>query len=81
MGNLPKRAFSSPLIKYANFENESFLNLIRLNKPYANGDAYAIHPAGLMFKTLDKAEAKFDQLVFSANWESKATMVSRTKNY
>ena len=34
---LPKKVFNSPLIEYANFEDQSFVNLIRLNKPYANG--------------------------------------------
>ena len=40
---LPKRAFNSPLIEYANFQDESFVNLIKLNKPYANGISYAVY--------------------------------------
>lgn len=40
--NLPKRVFNSPLIEYANFTNKHHVNLIRLNKPYSNGDCYAV---------------------------------------
>ena len=40
---LPKRVFNSPLIEFANFEDGSHVNLIRLNKPYANGIKYAVY--------------------------------------
>jgi hypothetical protein len=67
---LPKRVFNSPLVRYANFENGSFVNLIRLIKPYANGNTYAIsettelhlNSSGL-FKTYKKARKAFDMLV------------------
>lgn len=39
---LPQRAFNSPLIEFANFES-GHINLIKLIKPYANGDSFAIH--------------------------------------
>lgn len=67
---LPKRVFNSPLIQYANFEDGSHVNLIRLNKPYANGAAYAVHEttkspfcSNGMFDTYDKAKAKFERMV------------------
>lgn len=65
---LPQRVFNSPVIEYANFGGGSHVNLIRLIKPYANGDAYAIHDTkgnSELFKTYDKAKAKFDSLVHS----------------
>jgi len=59
---LPKRVFNSPLIRYANFKDGSFVNLIRLYKPYANGNQYAVYEttkspfcSNGMFKTLEKA--------------------------
>lgn len=64
---LPKRVFNSPLLMYVNFKDGSILNLIRLNKPYANGQAFAIyettnnpiHSSGL-FKSLDAAKKSFE---------------------
>ena len=40
---LPKRVFNIPLIAFTNFEDGSFVNLIKLNKPYANGVSYAVY--------------------------------------
>lgn len=67
---LPKRVFRSPLIEYVNFEDGSHVNLIKLIKPYANGDAYAVHEttnnifcSNGMFKTYDQAKSKFDLMV------------------
>jgi len=67
---LPKRVFNSPLIKFANFKNGSHINLIRLIKPYANGNSYAIHEttknsfcSNGMFKTEAKAKEKFELMV------------------
>ena len=75
---LPKRVFNSPLIAYANFEDESFVNLIRLIKPYANGVKYAIYETAKspfcsngVFTTLEKAERKFNLMVKNAQTESK----------
>lgn len=67
---LPERVFNSPLMHYANFQDGTFVNLIRLIKPYANGDSYAIYEttnssacfSGL-FKTRKDAESKFDFMV------------------
>jgi hypothetical protein len=82
---LPQRVFNSPLIKFANFEAASrFINLIRLTKPYANGDAYAISEGmedGLMFKTLEQAERKFDSMVESMKQYYKMTSGGKTANY
>jgi len=75
---LPRRVFNSPLIEFANFEDGSHINLIRLIKPYANGMAYAVHEttksafcSNGMFKSYDKAKAKFDLMVRNAGYESK----------
>jgi len=74
---LPKRVFNSPLIMYANFEDGSHVNLIRLIKPYANGQSYAVHEttkspfcSNGLFTTLEKAKAKFDLMVKNAQYES-----------
>lgn len=66
---LPQRVFNSPLIEYVNFEDGSHVNLIRLNKPYADGRAYAVHETTAffcsngMFKTYRAAKKKFDLMV------------------
>lgn len=74
---LPKRAFNSPLIEYANFKDGSHVNLIRLMKPYANGISYAVHEttkspfcSNGMFKTYQKAKNKFELMVRNAKYES-----------
>lgn len=75
---LPRRVFNSPLIELANFANGSHVNLIRLTKPYANGLAWAVnnatkeHPiSGCMFKTFEKAKAKFELMVQEMQKESR----------
>ena len=67
---LPKRVFNSPLIEYVNFKDGTFVNLIRLNKPYKNGITYAVYEttkspfcSNGLFKTIDKAKDKFNQMV------------------
>lgn len=84
---LPKRVFNSPLIEYANFEDGSHVNLIRLNKPYANGDCYAVHEttkspfcSNGLFKTIEKAREKFNLMVRNAQYESKLTNRGLTGN-
>jgi hypothetical protein len=74
---LPKRVFNSPLIRFANFKDGSHVNLIRLNKPYANENAYAVHEttkspfcSNGMFKTFEKATAKFELMVKNAKYDS-----------
>ena len=75
---LPKRVFNSPLLKYANFKDGSYVNLIKLNKPYANGIAFAVHEttkspfcSNGLFKTFDKANEKFNLMVRNGSYESK----------
>lgn len=84
---LPKRVFNSPLIEYANFKDGSHVNLIRLNKPYANGDAYAVHEttkspfcSNGMFKTYDKSKEKFELMVKNAKYESSLINRGLTNN-
>ena len=67
---LPKRVFNSPLIRYANFKDGSHVNLIRLIKPYANGNSYAVHEttsspfcSNGLFKTYEQALDKFNLMV------------------
>ena len=66
--NLPNRVFNSPLIMCANYTDGNHLNLIKLIKPYANGDSYAIHSTAnptdsKMYKTEEKAREAFNRLV------------------
>ncbi len=70
---LPKRVFRSPLIEAVNFNDGSHVNLIKLNKPYASGIAYAVHEttkspfcSNGLFNTYDAAKAKFDLMVRNA---------------
>ena len=85
---LPRRVFRSPMIEYANFEDGTFLNLIRLIKPYANGLSYAIYDttkspfcSNGMFKTLNKAKEKFNLMVNNARQQSKLVKRNITCNY
>lgn len=85
---LPKRVFNSPLIMYANFKDGSFVNLIRLIKPYANGDSYAIYETSKspfcsngLFKTYKKAKEKFDLMVKNISSESALTNEGVTSNF
>lgn len=74
---LPKRVLNSPLIRYANFEDGSFVNLIRIKNPYSNGITYAVHEttkspfcSNGLFKTHEKALEKFNLMVENAKRES-----------
>ena len=74
---LPKRFFNSPLMAHCNFADGSNINLIRLLKPYANGIAYGVYEttkspfcSNGMFKTLEKAQAKFELMCKNGNEQS-----------
>lgn len=74
---LPKRVFNSPCIAYVNFEDKSFINLIKLNTPYANGLSFAVYEttkspfcSNGLFKTYAEAKVKFDLMVKNASKES-----------
>jgi len=67
---LPRRVFNSPLVEYAHFSDGSFVNLIKLIKPYADGRAYAVYETTMsafcssgMFKTYEQAKEKFELMV------------------
>ena len=84
---LPKRVFNSPLIRYANFEDKSHVNLIRIEPPYANGNKYAVHEttkspfcSNGMFKTLEEAKEKFQLMVKNGSKESKLVFAGITGN-
>ena len=81
---LPKRVFNSPLIAYTNFKDGSFVNLIRLKKPYANGDSYAVYEttkspfcSNGLFKTLEKATDKFN--LMTKNGSSQSPIIKTDK--
>lgn len=74
---LPKRVFRSPLIEFANFEDGTHVNLIRLIKPYANGIAYAVSEntrspfcSNWLFKKYSDAKEKFELMVRNGSYES-----------
>ena len=84
---LPKRVFRSPLLEYANFEDGSFVNLIRLIKPYSNGVSYAVYEttkspfcSNGLFKSYQKAKEKFDLMVKNASHETKLINTGLTNN-
>lgn len=84
---LPKRVFNSPCLEFANFEDGSHVNLIKLNKPYANGLAYAVHEttksafcSNGMFKTYDKAKEKFELMIRNGGYESSLLNRGVTQN-
>ena len=65
-----KRTFNSPLMKSVNFVDGSFVNLIKLNMPYADGKQYAIYetikimpPTLKLFKNKEDALKRFDKMV------------------
>jgi len=67
---LPNRVFNSPCIKYANFDDGSYINLIKLITPYANGDSYAVYEttrnpncSNKLFKTLEDAEKGYKSAI------------------
>jgi len=85
---LPRRVFNSPLIEYANFKNGSFVNLIRLNKPYKNGISYAVYEttknpfcSNGLYKTFDKAKIKFDLMVKNGSQDSELIEHNKTNNF
>lgn len=80
--NLPNRVFNSPLISCANYTDGTHLNLIKLNKPYKNGDAYAIHSTdnptdSKMYKTAEKARAAFNNLVDHSKLREPIILITR----
>lgn len=64
---LPRRVFRSPLIEFANFSDGTFVNLIKLTKPYANGQTYAVYHGvkdsprpNRLIRSYDKAKELFE---------------------
>jgi len=70
MSQLTQRVFNGPLVQFANFTNNTHVNLIRLKKPYSNGISYAVqhvtksqfNDSGL-FKTIEQATKRFESVV------------------
>lgn len=67
---LPNIVMQSPLVRYCNFEDSSYINLIRIKKPYANGYTHAIRETtnnimlkSRMFKGYSAAKTEFDRMV------------------
>lgn len=85
---LPKRVYNSPLIEFANFEDGSHVNLIKLCKPYADGTSYAVHEttksafcSNGLYKTYDKAKEKFELMVRNGQFVSKLRERGLTNNH
>ncbi len=85
---LPKRVFNKRMIEYVNFEDGSFINIIRLIKPYANGDKYAVYEttkspfcSNGLFKSYDKAKEKFNLMIKNASLENKISEQGKTGNF
>lgn len=85
--SLPKRVFNSPLLICTNFEDGSYINLIKLNKPYSNGDSYAVYEttksvfcSNGMFKTYQEAKIKFDLMVKNGSLSSDLISLIKTDN-
>lgn len=89
------RANKSELLKYANFEDNWHINLLKLN-PYKNQDGlkykgenkYAVARVGaesgqevFEFKTLEQAEVKFGELVTKSKTYSPLISEGKTNNY
>ena len=75
MRKLPQRVFNSPLIEYANFKDESFINMIQLNIPYADGSAFAVYCGWTdadyrLFRSHQTAKVWFDSQVMQRSWVS-----------
>lgn len=84
---LPKRVFNSPLIRYGKFKDGSHVNLIRINKPYANGNSYAVHEttksafcSNGLYKTYKQALEKFNLMVKNGSYESELISSDITEN-
>jgi hypothetical protein len=72
---------------FANFADGSHVNLIRLNKPYANGNSYAVHEttkspfcSNGLYKTFEGAKAKFDLMVKNGQTVSELIETGTTQN-
>tara|TARA_R110002153_G_scaffold152399_1_gene303932 strand:- start:852 stop:1112 length:261 start_codon:yes stop_codon:yes gene_type:complete len=71
---MTQRAFNSPTIKYANFKDGTFINLIKLKKPYANGTKYAVYEttkspfcSNGFYKTIEEANKKFELMILNGS--------------
>jgi len=74
---LPKRVFNSPTIEFVNFNDGSFVNLVKLNKPYKNGISFAVYEttksafcSNGLHKNYESAKAKFNLMVKNGSFES-----------
>lgn len=70
MKTLNMRETQGSLIKGTNFDNDNFINLIQLAKPFKDGRTFAIHDtinspffSNKLFKTLDGAIKYYNELV------------------
>ena len=83
-----QRVNRSPLFKYANFEDGSHINLIKLFKPYKSGHSFGNSISSpktaqrvRVFKTLNETENRFDELVNMAQKEKQLLKSVVTNNY
>ena len=94
-GGSIKRANMSALLQYANFDDNSHVNLLRLNEnktqsgaKYKNKNKYAVSVSTINggqevyeFETLEQAENKFDRLVYNKKSSANIVSESKTGNY
>lgn len=74
---LKKRALDGPLLEYANFADGSFINLIKMNRPYKTGHCYTVYEttrsafcSNGIFKDHESAKRKFDLMVRNGSYQS-----------
>ena len=70
---ITKRMSQSPLIQFCNFKDGSFVNLVKMEKPYADGRSYYVHEttksifcSSGFFTNYEAAKAKFDLMCKNA---------------
>lgn len=82
--NRHRRIFNSPLIRFINFQDGNYINLIEIKPPYEDGTKYAMHDTegqSKTFKSLPAAEARFDELADSREAQKPARSKGITGNY
>ena len=84
---ITKRMAQSPLVEYCNFLDGSFVNLVRMEKPYADGRSYYVHEttksifcSSGFFTNYEDAKSKFELMVKNGAGESEVLSKGVTGN-
>jgi hypothetical protein len=74
---LTKKGLTGKLVACTNFADNSFVNLIKLDKPYKDGTSYSVHEttksafcSNGLFKDLEQAIVKYNRMVLNGTQES-----------